>query len=506
MKASDLFILLPFLVLSASAVLILVGIGWGRYVSGRGLRPRTKTTDAASDAEAGMSFIDNGLDIYRSHLVIMPAALAALCAGLAALFIAAPAHPQTVTPLFLIDGHTIFYCAIILIAGIALTLLSYSYLKELTERPEEYYVLLLFAVFGACVLVAANHFAALFLGLEILNISLYALIAYKRTQPKSLEAGFKYLILAAMSDAFLLFGIALLYSQTGSLSFSGLIVRTPETPAIVLAGLGMIFVGFGFKLALAPFHIWAADVYEGAPAPVTALIATISKAAVFAAILRVVGAANLTAEPAFQTLLTLLAVLSMFVGNFLALLQTNLKRLLAYSSIAHIGYVVIGLLAYDLKAVDFYFAAYFVTTLGAFGVVTLLSKGEYDADTIEQYRGLAAVRPWPAVILSACMLSLAGIPVTAGFLGKFYLLQAGVGASKWLLVMSLVLNSVVGLYYYLRVIVVMFLPVSSGIRPVLPNPSFTGGIALAALLVLLVILGVYPGPFIDALDNALRLM
>jgi NADH-quinone oxidoreductase subunit N len=268
----------------------------------------------------------------------------------------------------------------------------------------------------------------------------------------------------------------------------------------------MIIVGVGFKLAVVPFHLWTPDVYEGAPAPVTAFIATVSKGAVFAVLLRLTAMMDLRpGTPVFQAL-SVIAVASMFGGNLLALQQENVKRLLAYSSIAHAGYILVALLAGGpdgRAAVFFYLAAYFITTLGAFGTVSVLSRKDGDAVDIEDYQGLAWRRPWLAAVFVPMLLSLAGMPLTAGFVGKFFLAAAGIGSSLWVLVAALAASSVIGLFYYLRLIALLFAG-PGGVVPVPASPSFANGSALAILVLLLLLVGIYPGPLLDLVGRALR--
>ena len=372
------------------------------------------------------------------------------------------ATPHGGTALLTLDGYARFYTGLILAATAAVTLLSVGYLEQIADQRDEYYVLLLLAALGSLVLVAATHFVSFFLGLELLSVSLYALIAYSRTREESIEAGIKYLVLAATSAAFLLFGMALVYAELGTLAFAGLTatpISTPD-PLLALTGIGLIVVGFGFKLALVPFHLWTPDVYQGAPAPMTAFVATVSKGAMFALLVRYFSVVDLRSHHALVIVFTLLAIASMFAGNLLALLQSNVKRLLAYSSIAHLGYLLVAFLASGslaVTAVTFYLVAYFVTTLGAFGVVTVLSTGEREAESLDDYRGLVVRRPWLAVLFTAMLLSLAGIPLTAGFVGKFYLTVAAGGAGLWPLLVVMMVTSGIGLFYYLRVIVAMFM-------------------------------------------------
>jgi NADH-quinone oxidoreductase subunit N len=267
----------------------------------------------------------------------------------------------------------------------------------------------------------------------------------------------------------------------------------------------MIFVGIGFKLAVVPFHMWTPDVYEGAPVPTAAFVATLSKGGVVALLLRLVTQIDVSRVSALFLALGAVAIASMLAGNLLALWQSNVKRVLAYSSIAHLGYVLVAFLASgELRstAVTFYMVAYFITTLGAFGIVTALSGRERDMGDIDDYRGLFWHRPWLAGVFTAMLLSLAGMPLTAGFIGKFYLAAAGVGSELWLLVLVLVIASVIGLFYYLRIATALYLRPAEREGAIFPAPSLTwhASLTLAALTLLLVWLGVFPGPLVDLIE------
>jgi NADH-quinone oxidoreductase subunit N len=445
----------------------------------------------------------------------LPLAIALI--GLAAGFIMLPltvalGNPQ-VTPLLVMDNYSRFFMGLIFAATFAVALLAYGYLRERGDPTGEFYLLLLLAALGASVMAGSTHFASFFLGLEILSISLYALIAYERDNPLNVEAGVKYLVLAGASSAFLLFGMALVYSVSGDMSLPGLaklrgLANGPDA-GLALAGLGMMVVGIGFKLAVVPFHLWTPDVYQGAPAPVTALVATVSKGGMFALLVRYFNAMDMNVWPSLFVVFGAIAIASMLIGNLLALGQNNVKRVLAYSSIAHLGYLLVAFLARGpngVVAVAFYLTSYFITTLAAFGVVTILSEESRQAADIEEYRGLFWRRPWSAAILSAALLSLAGIPLTSGFIGKFYIVAASVGSAQWVLAISLVVGSAIGLYYYLRIIVIMYLEVEvseAGKLPprAAPSLSWPAGIALGALSLGLVWLGVYPAPLINIIQG-----
>jgi NADH-quinone oxidoreductase subunit N len=437
--------------------------------------------------------------VRRSHILTFALSTGAVTAALASIVPAAALAPRQVSELLIIDPYALFFTGLILLAGLFVILLSYDYLKMHQQSREECYLLLLTALLGSTVLAAADHFVSFFLGLEVLSVSLYALIAYLRINALSIEAGIKYLILAAFSSAIVLFGMALVYARLGTLTLSGVaraMMPAGSAETALMAGTVLIIVGIGFKLAVFPFHMWAPDVYEGAPAPVAGFVATVSKGSVFAFLLRFFMEPGLVSGGVLAAMFTLIAVLSMFAGNLLALFQDNVKRLLAYSSISHMGYLLVAFLAsgpHRVMVTVFYLAAYFVTTLGAFGIVTVLSAKDRDADALDDYRGLFYRRPWIAGIFTAMLLSLAGIPLTAGFIGKFFMITAGVASSHWLLVASLVITSAIGLFYYLRVMVALYTPAArtvediGSIRPL-------GKITLAVLVVLLFGLGVYPGP------------
>ncbi len=442
------------------------------------------------------------LAFHRNHKITVILTLAGLALSGICISGVSSILPRNVTPLLTIDRYGSFFLGLLLLAGFAVTAMSYSYLEKHEGHREEFYLLLMLAMLGCAVLTAATHFASFFLGIELLSVSLYALAGYFRHSDRSVEAGVKYLILAAVSSAFILFGMALVYATTGSLAFTEIASRAagaqvPQLP--FLSGVTMIIVGLGFKLAVVPFHLWTPDVYEGAPAPVTAFIATVSKGAVFALLLRYFAYVDIHAQGALGLIITVIAISSMFAGNLLALLQTNVKRILAYSSISHLGYLLVTILASGPAgrvAAAFYMSAYFVTILGAFGVVTVLSGPDRDADRMDDYRGLVWRRPLLAGVFAAMLFSLAGIPLTVGFIGKFYIVAAGVGSKLWLVVIVLAINSVIGLYYYLRIIVVLF---STGGQEMKGEPglSRSSSIVLASLTVFLVWLGVYPGPAIE---------
>ena len=398
-----------------------------------------------------------------------------------------------------------------------IVILSYPYLSALDDDKDEYYLLLVIATVGAIVMVSSNHFVSTILGLEILSMSLYGMVAYplhsKESAQHPLEAAVKYLVLSAVSSSFMLFGMALIYAQTGTLAFSSLIdlnsnaVGLSDSYAIV--GLLLLISGMAFKLSLAPFHMWTPDVYEGAPLPATTYLATIGKTAMFVLLLRFVVMTEALRYDAVVIVFSLIAALSILAGNVLALLQNKLKRILAYSSIAHMGYLIIALIAsyfaastISIEAVTFYLLAYMIMSLGAFGVASVVSSSEKEFDLVSDYQGLFWRDPWLALIFTGMLLSLAGIPLTVGFIGKFYLFFAGVESALWALLLVLVVGSGIGLFYYIRIIYCMLLP-----APTPPQfPSAAGDrlgsyAVLTILFLLLLLLGVYPAPVMTLIET-----
>ena len=441
------------------------------------------------------------IGIRRSHFIVSVFSLLALVFAFFSLFRVAAFAPRIISGILIIDQFTLFYLGMLFAATFTIVLLANGYLENQNIKREEFYLLLFLATFGASVLVASYHFVTFFLGLEILSVSLYTLIGYLRFREQNIEAGIKYLILAAASSAFLLFGMALVYADLGTMEFTGIaksLLLGYGDHVLSLTGFGLMIVGIGFKLAVVPFHMWTPDVYEGAPAPVTAFVATVSKGGMFALLLRFFAGINGVQYGPVLVIFSIIAVASMFIGNFLALLQDNVKRILAYSSIAHLGYLLVAFLAsgtFGVEAATFYLVAYFITTIGAFGVVTVLSTEDREADQMSDYRGLFWQRPWLAMVFTAMLFSLAGIPLTAGFIGKFYIVAAGVRSSLWYLVIILVANSAIGLYYYLRIVVAMYSKPEEvpekypKIASAVPAASF---VALLAIIILLVWYGVYP--------------
>ncbi|MEH6637156.1 MAG: NADH-quinone oxidoreductase subunit N [Halioglobus sp.] len=410
------------------------------------------------------------LQIAFLRSVSLTAAVAVLTLILAALscVYAAPQTPLQVTPLLQADQFALLFCVLFCLAAAATALLSHDYIQHHGDEPEEYFLLLVLSTMGACVLAYAVHVASLILGLELLSISLYALIAYPNKSILPLEAAAKYLVLSGAASATTLFGFALLYAATGTLEFSELgrqLENTQMSPSILLIGGAMVFAGLAFKLSVVPFHLWTPDVYDGAPAPITGFLASVAKAAVFVVLLRLFLEADLFRYRILVEVIGLLAILSMLAGNLLALLQTNIKRMLAYSSIAHMGYLLIIFMVciqtsnrgLAIEAALYYLIAYTATTIAAFGLLTLICAHQVERENVELHHisGLFWQQPLQACLMLVALLSLAGIPLTAGFVAKFYIFNAAVSGQHWILLAALITGSAIGIYYYLRVIYYM---------------------------------------------------
>ncbi|ERH50703.1 NADH:ubiquinone oxidoreductase subunit N [Ectopseudomonas chengduensis] len=451
----------------------------------------------------------------RNHALTFILSVVGLNLALLSLIPALEVAPLEVTPLLLIDTFACYYMALVLAASLACVTLIHAYLggasgKGYPGNREELYLLVLLSAAGGLVLVSAQHLAGLFIGLELLSVPTYGMIAYAFFNKRSLEAGIKYMVLSAAGSAFLLFGMALLYAESGNLAFADIGASLArESSQLVQIGIGMMLIGLAFKLSLVPFHLWTPDVYEGAPAPVAAFLATASKVAVFAVLLRLYQISPAMSGGWLSELLSLIAIASILFGNLLALLQNNLKRLLGYSSIAHFGYLLVALIASKglaVEAVGVYLATYVLTSLGAFGVITLMSTpySGRDADALYEYRGLFWRRPYLTAVLTVMMLSLAGIPLTAGFIGKFYVIAAGVEAQLWWLLGAMVLGSAIGVFYYLRVMVTLFMREPNMHRHDAPFDwgQRAGGIMLLVVALLAFIIGVYPQPLLELVQHA----
>jgi NADH-quinone oxidoreductase subunit N len=365
--------------------------------------------------------------------------------------------------LYVIDGFGTFFKSVFLIILILVSVVSLRYAAREEIAFGEYYALLLLGVLGMMVMVSSNSFITIFIGLEVMSLAIYILCGLLRDNLKSVEASLKYFLLGAFATAFLLYGIALTYASTGTIDVSELGRLAGRhsfdiTPAF-LCGMALLIVGFGFKIAAVPFHMWTPDVYEGAPTTITAYMATGVKAAAFGAFLRVFYTGFYPFIDDWSAILWFIAVLTMIVGNIIALVQNNIKRLLAYSSIAHAGYILVAFVTGDKalsSSILFYLMVYAFMNVGAFTVVILLGRKGEPNEEIESYAGLAARHPFIALSMSIFLLSLTGIPPLAGFMGKFYIFSSAIKAHYYWLAVIGVLNSAVAAYYYLRVLMYMY--------------------------------------------------
>lgn len=401
----------------------------------------------------------------RARRLLGYLAFASFAAALVAALIEDRNHGPAFNNMLVIDGYATFFRVLAIAVGMLVVLSSFQYLRRESADAGEYYALLLYSVSGQCIMVAANELIVIFIGLEISSIASYILAGYLRDDKRASEASVKYFLLGSFATAFLLYGIALIYGATGSTdlteirnALSGNVIRSAGL--VVGTSAALMFVGFAFKVSAAPFQVWAPDVYQGAPAPVSAFLSAGPKAAAFAVFLRVYMTAFGPITDRWLPIVWASALATMIIGNFGALLQNNLKRLLAYSSIAHAGYVMVAIAAHSrigTAAAMFYLAAYAFMNVGAFAVIAYFSRQGERYVEVQDLAGLGWRQPGTAALLTIFLLSLIGVPLTGGFFGKFYIFKAALDANLvWLTVLGL-LNSAVAAYYYLRIIVVMYM-------------------------------------------------
>lgn len=475
-SAADLFLVLPELLVVMAACIVFV------------LDPVLRASD-------------------KDGLVWLSLGTLAVCMGLTASHIQAPA--TIFSGLVVIDAYGAFWKLLLYFVTGLTILLSHSYLKEEQLYFGEYYGFVLLSLSGMMVMVSSADLLTLYLGTELMSLSLYVMAGLKRSEPRSLEASAKYFVLGAFSSGILLYGISLLYGATGSTRLPEIAAaisgRNLDDPLLLFATI-LLTVGFGFKLAVVPFHMWTPDVYQGAPTSVTAFMAVASKAASFGAFLRVFmeGLGGLKAN--WSAMFLLLCLATLILGNVLALVQTNVKRMLAYSSIAHAGYALIGVVATGhmenssgIASVLLYLTLYAFMTFGAFAIVAMLRKGGIEGVDIEDFTGLAKRHPVAALLMLIFMVSLAGIPPTAGFIGKLYVFMSAVEAGlPWLAAVALIF-AVISAYYYLRLVMVMYMREPSDLSSTSPrmvmSPALS--IVLACAVAGVVIFGIYPNPLVN---------
>ncbi len=411
--------------------------------------------------------------------------------------------------MFIIDNYSFFWKLLVLVATIVTVLLSVRFVEEARYRAAEYYALLVLASTGMLFMASGYSLLTIWIALETMALSSYILAGYFKRELRSTEAAMKYFILGAMSSGVLLYGISLLYGAAGTVQLDelsrGLAVAASSGNRLVPLGWLLLAAGLFFKVSAVPFHIWTPDVYVGAPTPVTGYLAAASKAASFAILIRIFYEGLASQRAGWQMIVAVVAAATMIWGNVAALTQDNVKRMLAYSSIAHAGYILIGVLAVNeigLWSIIFYLLAYTFITLGTFGTVILLERREYAGESCADYAGLARRSPFLAAMMLIFLIALTGIPPTGGFVGKVYLFAAAVQAGwTWVAVVG-VLTSAISLYYYFRIVVYMYQRDSEATTPVpLAAPALVGAVAFCALATL--VLGIYPGPFIAFAKQAL---
>lgn len=442
--------------------------------------------------------LDPLMDERRSQRTLGTVALLGSLAAIAATLYQAQTPGLGFWSMVRVDAFSIFFHFLVTTVTALVILTSYEYMEVQQIRAGEYYGLILFGAVGMCLMSSAVELVLIFIALEISSISTYILAGFRRRAAISSEASVKYFLLGSFATAFFLYGVALMFGATGSTSITAIAekLRTGPAPVLAYAGIALMFVGLGFKVAAAPFHVWTPDVYEGAPAPVVGFMSTAPKAAVFAVLLRIVFE---THAPGVAWLIWIAAALSMTLGNLGALVQDNVKRLLAYSSIAHAGYLLVAFAALPdngIPAAMFYAASYAAMNVGAFAVVSHFASAGERYVTLEDYAGLGRRSPLLAATLTIFLLSLIGIPITGGFFAKFYVFAAALQANLVGLVIIGVLNSAVGAYYYLRIIVMMYMREPREDALVSPVPVALGA-ALAISLLATIYLGILPGKVLE---------
>jgi NADH-quinone oxidoreductase subunit N len=495
----------PDINLSALLPIILVAIGSMAILMGEVLLSRAETVLGREVTESFIGTVLAATAIVFFALTLISSGFA-FAGGGVQIF-----NPDN--PMYQLDPFSSLVITVVAFSALLSCALSIVYLSELRINHGEYYALIMLSASGMMLMVAAVDLIAVFLGLELMSIPIYVLAGFDRRKLRSNESALKYFLIGSFASAILLYGMALLYGVSGSTSFEAIRVGFDAGNPMALVGLGLVAVGFSFKISMVPFHQWTPDVYEGAPSAVTAFMSVTVKVAAFAALIRLLAMAFGPLDESLERVFWVLAALTIFVGNVMAVIQENVKRMLAYSSIAHAGYLMIGLVTGTLQgysAMVFYLIAYTFMNLGAFGVVVALANRGNDCERIASFAGLARTRPTLAALMTLFMLSLAGIPGTAGFMGKFRIFMAAVDAGElWLLIIG-VLMSVVSVYYYLRIPVLMYMR-DPGDEPHRMEISSGEGAVLVFCALAVITLGLFPNGVptlffgdLDVLDWARR--
>lgn len=435
----------------------------------------------------------------NSKLIAYLSILAIIVAAVANVY--SSQNTLTYNEMFILDPSALFFKRLFYLTTILVILLSIDYLRQKRLWQSEYYVFLLFALCGMMLMVSGTDLLSVYVGIELVALATYILSGFLRHQTDSTEAALKYVILGALSSAILLYGISLLYGLTGTTQLQHIAMALSKTniedPALILA-ITFVFAGFGFKIAAVPFHMWQPDVYQGAPTPITAFLSVGPKIAGFAVLLRVFLYSFAEQQVLWSQLITVIAIVTMAIGSLVALVQTNIKRLLAYSSISHVGFILLGFLtspAEGFNAILFYLFVYAFMNLGAFAVIIALYSRNSANEEIDDYTGLAHSHPWLASAMALFMFALAGIPPTAGFFAKFNIIMVLLSQQHIVLAVLAVIFSVISAYYYIRVVLLMFMkPAQQPFTPVLSAPVL---IALATTATVTLGLGLFPSLLID---------
>lgn len=435
--------------------------------------------------------------LFKAQRALLPVTLLGLLASLGATLCVWNTNAQPIfSGMMLFDNYAVAFSALCIISTILILLLSKNYFERISEHIAEYYAIILFALAGVLVMVSFYNLSMLFIGVEIMSVSLYILVGIRKRDFASNEAALKYFLMGAFSTGFLLFGIACLYGATGSFSLEVIRNYALANPAnispLFYSGLILILVGLCFKIGVAPFHFWTPDVYEGAPSLITAFMSTVAKTAGFAAFLRLFAFCFVPLSQFWMPVMAVIIVLTIFIGNLTAVYQMNFKRMLAYSSISHAGYLLLATLALgntSTNAVFTYLTAYAIASIVAFAILIAV-KRELGSANFDDFNGLAKKNPWMAFALTVAMLSLAGIPLTAGFIGKFMLFSEAMSVYRIGIVGLAVVSALIGIFYYLRVIVAMYFKDAE--QPEI-RLSFYDKLVLAFSTVITLVLGIYPG-------------
>ncbi|UAJ65517.1 NADH-quinone oxidoreductase subunit N [Candidatus Schneideria nysicola] len=475
----NLIAFLPLLIIGLTIVLLLLHIAWKRY---------TSCVVITSISGLSIALLLAWFVLYHVKKII------------------------DITPLIRIDNISILYTLFIITVAITSCIQAYTWIKHSGIRQsEEFYLLILIATLGGVFLVNANHLVSLFIGIELLSLPLFGLIGYHPQKDRSLEASIKYTLLSVVSSSFMLFGIALIYLDTGHLSFSGIsreviVLHSP----LLLIGVGLMMVCVGFKLSWVPFHFWTPDVYQCTSTPALTFLSIASKIAIFIGLFRFFLYSSLYEIEMLRLLLSIITFISIIIGNIMAFKQTNIKRLLGYSSIAHFGYLLIGLIAamkipkldtLAFEAISIYVISYIFSNVGIFSIlILLLELPMKEKDRIDTYKGLFWKYPRVTILLTVMLLSLSGIPMTLGFIGKVYTIIIGIHAGLWWLVGSLIVGSLISLLYYLRLIIILYLRDNTqlGKNNIITLPSYTiNGFTVILCAFFIIIFGCYPQSLID---------